>query len=467
MRKGATVALANFDSATGMLRALASFLHGRDFPMLGVLPKWTAPLALPVGAAINRLPRAMQEQLFIRSGASEAVPADALHRVRTERIAAWMTGLYPVRKYPAVMIGSSNGALVHLCAALGIPWLPQTVLVPVRRSGVDPDEPAQDLAWARPYASRFLAANPDVRLHHMCDPNQDRLMIQKMSYFRYKYLRLPLSYRHFLQQVLEPGGRIIVVDCGAAWPTRRQGERHVFQFGAAGGATQDEYLHGGKRVEDYLSRYHSSRRRWDPPVPDGTSPEAEWGFDAELGEDITRYAQEHGCRVQRLAFAEPEHVSPLVADLYLWWNRLRGIQARRLLVDSFILMEPFQTIRTGAVPSWTLFNVEPSAQALERYLDTQPPFDDIDIMLFSNGIESVGQAPAARWEALARRATSGGRLIGTDSKAYPRDFAVFIRYYFDLLKKMPARHPMPASLTLAQLQAFLREQDGRYAVAWR
>ena len=91
--------------------------------------------------------------------------------MRAEEVSRWVVSHYPRRRYPAAVIGSSNGALVHLCAALGIPWLPQTFLVPVRRSGVHPDEPAEELQWGREPARALLAANPDLQLHHMFDPN--------------------------------------------------------------------------------------------------------------------------------------------------------------------------------------------------------------------------------------------------------------------------------------------------------
>ncbi|HEV8714852.1 MAG TPA: hypothetical protein VGX03_18735 [Candidatus Binatia bacterium] len=103
-----------------------------------------------------------------------------------EQVAAWMVSLYPQHKYPAVMVGSSNGAAVHLCAALGIPWLPQTFLIPVARSGIHPDEPHADAEWAEKPARVLLEKNPDIQLHHMHDPVQDRLMIQRMTYCRPK-----------------------------------------------------------------------------------------------------------------------------------------------------------------------------------------------------------------------------------------------------------------------------------------
>ena len=256
--------VADFDSATAMVQSLARYLDGRDFPMLGVIPKWGAPGMKVVGAAVNALPKFAQEWVYIISGAMEALPARRVHEAKTDRIAQWLVDLYPRRKYPAVMIGSSDGALVHLCAALGIPWLPQTCLVPLRRSGVHPDEPMQDLEWAREPARIFIEENPDVQLHHLFDPSQDRLMIQRMSYFRYKRLRLGAAYERFLEDVLEPDGTIWIVDCALKWPVTRLGERHVFQFGAVGGATIDEYFNGGPRVQQYLARYRSDQALVSP-----------------------------------------------------------------------------------------------------------------------------------------------------------------------------------------------------------
>ena len=169
--------IASFDSAAAMLRALANYLRGEGFPMLGIVPRWRAPLMKVAASAVNALPTALQEQIYIWSGRAEAIPAQKLPGVDVNRVAKWAANLYPKRPYPAIAIGSSNGAAVHLWAALGIPWLPQTFLVPVARSGVPPDEPQRELRWSEKPARDFLAANPDVELYHMFDPKQDRLML--------------------------------------------------------------------------------------------------------------------------------------------------------------------------------------------------------------------------------------------------------------------------------------------------
>lgn len=158
---------------------LANYLRGEDFPLLGTTPRWAAPLMKLFTSLVNRLPQRLQEQIYIWSGRYEAITPEQLPSTQAERVAEWMVSLYPAQQYPAVAVGSANGAAVHLWAALGIPWLSQTFLIPVARSGIPPDDPQADEHWAQGPARVFLQANPGVQLHHMHDPNQDRLMIHE------------------------------------------------------------------------------------------------------------------------------------------------------------------------------------------------------------------------------------------------------------------------------------------------
>lgn len=452
--------LANFDSASAMLRALSRFLNGADFPALG-----QSRMLEPFAQMVNWLPPSARKKIFALGGAFEAVAPKKMPQVSAEAVAHWMVSQYPRRQYPAVMIGSSNGALIHLCAALQIPWLPQTYLIPVRQSS-DPDDPKQALELGREAGQQLLEANPDLQLHHMHDPSQDRLMVQYITYFRVKRRCLGPSYERFLADHLAPGGTLFLVDCQRTWPTTRIGERHVFQHGAVGGVAEEEYFYGSPRVEHFLERMGSSRRRWEPPAPNGQSPEAEWGFEPLLGEDIEAFAKRRGYRVKRIVFSEPEQVSPLVADLYRWWYGQRGIISNRLLVESFILMEPWWTLRLAATPFWMVFNMEPSAQQLESYLNNRAPYDHIHMMLFAHGVESIGLPSIERWQALLEQARIKNSFIGVDQKAHPSDFSVFARYYKDL-RKIPVRHPLPAPLALNQFYDFLTQAGDRYAVSWQ
>jgi hypothetical protein len=83
-----------------------------------------------------------------------------------------------------------------------------------------------------------------------------------------------------------------------------------------------------------------------------------------------------------------------------------------------------------------------------------------------SAVESIGLTPVERWRRILRRARKEGVFVGVDERAYPRDFAVFVRYHFDLMRKIRSRHPMPPPLALNQLDAFLAQAHGRYAVQW-
>jgi hypothetical protein len=455
--------IANFDSASGMLRATAAYLHGKDFPGMG-----TTPTAMePIADLINKLPKPIQEAVYIAGSAGEGLSPDKLGEVKAENVAQWMTKEYPQRQYPAVAIGSSGGALVHLCAALDMPWLPQTWLIPVQHQGqINVDEPKEALQWGMKYAKPLLDANPELQLHHMHDPNQDRLTIQGMTYFRVKRLRLGETYERFLKNSLPPGGTIFLVECQRTWPTTRVGDRHIFQSGALGGATPEEFFEGSERVERYLARYNSHRRRWDSPEPDGERPEAEWGFQPELRDDIERFARQHGYRVRRIVFEEPEHLSPFVAEFYRWWYKQRNIISNRLVIESFLLTEPMWTLRTGSVPFWMKFNMEPSLEYLEQYLDSTDPYDEIYLILFSHGVDAVGLPSIDRWREVFKKARKHGQFIGVEEDKFPRNFATLIRYNTDFQRIISSRYPLPGFLTLDKLDQFIKESGDRFPVRW-
>ena len=168
--------VASFDSATVLQAGLAAALRGRAFPNLG-----NGAAAGAAVRAAGTLPWPVLRRLYTRIGASEALDAARLGEVDLAAVAGWLAGGYPRRRYPAVLVGSSNGALAHLAAAMGVPWLPGTVLVPVARVG-DPHSPADALRFGQQVAPALLARNPDVVLHHMHDQVQDELMVARMTY---------------------------------------------------------------------------------------------------------------------------------------------------------------------------------------------------------------------------------------------------------------------------------------------
>jgi hypothetical protein len=182
---------------------------------------------------------------------------------------------------------------------------------------------------------------------------------------------------------------------------------------------------------------------------------------------LESFAERHGFQIRRIIFDQPEHFSPFVADLYEWWNHKRNLADNRLLVESFIVMEPYWTVRTGSVPFWMVFNKEPSADALEDYLRRERKFEEIYLMLFSHGVNSIGLVPIERWRKALASAEHHGSFVGVDPEAYPRDFGVFVRYNPDIQRKISARYSLPPPLAVSELDQFIAQAAGRYQINWQ
>jgi hypothetical protein len=449
------------DSSSSLVIALARYFRGRGLPLAG-LPGVLRPL-FPL---FNLLPARVRQAGYGWTGWLGAMRPDRLDRVSGEAMARWVTGRYTHRhRFPAVAIGSSNGAMIHLCAALGIPWLPQTFLTIVRQRGRSPDDVARAVDRSIDPGRRLLNANPDLALYQIHDPVHDRPVLTHAAYFRMKRLVLGPAYERFILERVEPGGTIVLVDCGLRWPFTQLGPRHRFQFGGAGDISPAEYFGGSERLERFLTAQGSERRRWDPPAPDGDGLESEWGFDTSLADDVQRFASRHGHRVVRLGFVEPEDLSPPVADFQRALLRERGRAGDRLVGSSFFLLDPWWTARTGSVPWWALFNTESSARCLEEYLDGTEPYDEIRLMLLSNMVEAVGLAGPERWERIAGRARRAGGLLGVARREFPNDLATIGRYQ-GALKRLPSRHPVPGPVPLSRFERFLSGRD-RYRISWR
>ncbi len=457
----------DLDSATTELHAVANYLHDKDLPSGGLVP----PLKALGGEAVSQLPNSAVEIASTWAGWMNAASPDVLNKVRAETMSRWVLSQYPRRRYPAVMIGSSNGAAVHLCTALGIPWLPQTLLLCLRHTH-DPDDPKQVMEWAKVAARPLLHNNPDLCLYQMHDPNQDRVKVPRVAYFRLKRTRLGERYKQFLIENLEPGATIFLLECQYTWLATQVGDRHFFQVGGAGYLSPEDYFDRSPQIAEFLKQHNSTHQYWELPTPDGWFPESEWGFDPALRQDVEEFARQQGYRVRRIAFEYPQELSSLVSDLYRWWYQQRNLPdtgnvspENRLLVESFVYQQPWWVLRLGLVPYWSTFNDRRSVHQLHDYLDQTKPFDEIYMNLFSNGICGLGQATIEEWRSTLDRARKRGQFVGVNEQTYPGDLASFTRHYSEL-KKLNGHYPMPEPLTLDQLNTFLAQTSSDCAVHW-
>ena len=424
--------VASFDSATALQAAVADALAGRSFANLG--QSAVAARAARVG---GRLPWSLLRRLYSRIGAAESVRAEQLGEVDLEAVAGWLAERLPRRRFPAIMIGSSSGALAHLAAAMQVPWLPGTMLVPVRRPG-DPDRPDEALRFGERHAPALLRANPGVRLHQMHDQVQDRLMVAEMAYFRVKWQRLPEPYERYLAEVLAPGAPVMIIEDESDWPVTTVGDRHVFQVGAQGGLDP----------EPYLSRPHT-------PQPDGTAPEAEWGADPDFTAAVTDWCADHDHPLVRVRYRGPQSPAHTVATMLRAWHRDRGEPADRLVVPSFILTDPWRMINTASTPYWAFFSVRAALAGLDDHLDRSEPYREVAVIPFQHGADSAGIATPEDWATVIRSHGARPSFPGLRLREFPHDIG-YLGRYGTALRRLPAARspwrPYPVERALAGLR---------------
>jgi pimeloyl-ACP methyl ester carboxylesterase len=352
--------VADFDSATGFLRAHALALRGHDVPFLG---RVTFPGYQVVPWLLNHLPNRIRILAYAILGAAEATPAPILARTLDgTAVARAVLAHYPLdMQYPAVALGSSSGALLHLYHTLQVPWLPNTLMFGVARPSPARKRPrfpglsaakdklvfdlSAELEWGRSSGAKALERNPLWQLHHMADPCQDNLMVAWMSYFRLKQRVLLPEYRDFLLRHLRPGGTILLSDCKIQWPCVKvksdtaDSGAHYFQMGAYGGMKPEQYLRKDAIVDAFVRRevlkqdeleIHRAQQageqlHWNAPVHDVSeahwAPEAEWGLPESFRRDVEEFAQKHGFRVLVLEHDDPQHTAAPVADLLRDWQQ--------------------------------------------------------------------------------------------------------------------------------------------------
>ena len=116
----------------------------------------------------------------------------------------------------------------------------------------------------------------------------------------------------------------------------------------------------------------------------------------------------------------------------------------RLLVSSFLLMDPTLAVRTGLVPYWALFGTQPSLDRLAGYLARSQGYDDIRLTVFPHGVESIGLPSIDKWQAVLRHARQHGQLIAIEPGHYPRHFRALTGFHRELsrLPRVPLLPPL-------------------------
>ncbi|GAA1802470.1 hypothetical protein [Nesterenkonia flava] len=246
--KGAQM-VTDFECSINAVRAAASFLRGDDHGAMS-----TGPSSRVLAKLATLPPARARAEAFLGAAMMQGLALEQAREIDVDLIDTWVTEQYGPGPFPAVLIGTPNGAAYHLSAALGVPFLPQTPLVSVKDSGTHVDDPVEAMEALAPTAQLIAQNNPRVKVYHMHDPAQDRPMMQQLAFMRLKRLSLGPVYEQFLRERLAPGGTVIQLENTRDWRTTSTGERTLFQFGCLGGVPEEEFHASGERIAKFLEQ---------------------------------------------------------------------------------------------------------------------------------------------------------------------------------------------------------------------
>ncbi len=397
--EGDHVAVVPFDSGTRVVREAAESLSGVGRSILESYPRGSEIFLgivslLPERARIKVIEWGMRLSLGHTPDRAADVSVDAL--------AEWCVAQYSgTERYPAIILGSPNGAVAHLAALLGAPFLTTSFGLAFRHPTIEPDDLDAYRRTSVAVAADIIAANPTADFEVVChyDPIHDRSMVQYVDFARIKLHDLPSCYRAFVHERLAPGGTLVLADCAYSWPQIRLDERVFLQIGGLGAIDPTEYLEMWE-IEDRID----------------VREESEWGCPAPFAGAVVAYAAEGDLALVEIHRDHPIGFSLLAYEAYLICD---GARSDLLLIDSFNHLNPRTNLEAGIPGFWLPFNTADGLERVESVLRTAA----LEIVYFAplpSFARSPDTVPLDAWtELISPCATL--EWIGVRPNKYPAD----------------------------------------------
>jgi len=274
------------------------------------------------------------------------------------------------RKFNALIFGAPNGGIVHLAAAMRIPYICSQFRVPIFINSGSKDD-------LRPYAKvvesvgkSWLARYNWSSVDCLTDPIHDRMDMGHYAHVRAKFIDIPPAYKDFIQRHLKPGGTLIFVNVTYPWIKHRLQEHIYLQVGGLGEITPKEYVEGSGRVDRFLEAEKSPHRGgWRLPEYELVErPESEWGTEPELKESVQAYCNEEGYELMCLERGHPAGFNILAAHaMHLKHTADKG-KCGGYSINIFWGLCPTMVLRARLLSCWFTFTDRESLKISENQL---------------------------------------------------------------------------------------------------
>ncbi len=440
----APVDVVAFDSGTRVVREIAEALTGTGRSILESYPRGSKIFLglislLPERARITAIEWGMRHSLGHAAGRADEVSIATL--------AEWCVSQYPgTERYPAIVLGSPNGAVAHIASLLGAPFLTTSFGLAFRHPlegsnldmslPIDPDDLAGYQRTCRVVAERIVAGNAGSGYEIIChyDPIHDRSIVQTVAFIRIKLRDLPACYRVFIRDRLASNGALLLIDCGYSWPQFALGDRTFLQIGGLGAIAPTEYL-----------------ERWSIDAPREIRRESEWGCPESFAVAVGLYAETNDIRLVTISRDHPAEYSLLAYDAYRACDEVRS---DAILIDCFNHQNPNTNITAGIPGLWLPFNTADGVALVERALQDKT-FDTIYFAPLPSFARSPDTVSLDVWAELL---VSHGALewMGVRPDMYPADPLAPYRLVHDMASlRAASERAMPLRLSIEEFEALL------------
>jgi len=274
------------------------------------------------------------------------------------------------RRFDAIIFGAPNGGIVHLAAAMGIPYICSQFRVPIFVDSGSKDDLGPYAKIVEFVGKSWLARYNWSSVDCLADPIHDRMDMGHYAHVRAKFIDIPPVYGDFIQRHLKPRGTLIFVNVTYPWIKHRLQERMHLQVGGLGEITPKEYIEGSGRVDQFLEAEKSAHRGgWRLPEYELIErPESEWGTEPELKKSVQKYCNEKGYNLMILERDHPAGFNILAAHaMHLKHTADKG-KCGGYSINIFWGLCPTIVLRARLLSCWFTFTDKRSLEISEQQL---------------------------------------------------------------------------------------------------
>jgi len=274
------------------------------------------------------------------------------------------------RKFDALIFGAPNGGIVHLAAAMGIPYICSQFRVPTKISSEGKDDLRSYAEVAEFVGERWSAKCDWSSVCCLADPIHDRMDMGHYAHIRAKFIDVPPVFRDFIRKHLKLGGTLIFVNVTYPWIKHRLGDRVHLQVGGLGEIKPREYIDGSERIDKFLEAEGATHRGgWRLPEYELVErPESEWGTEPELKESVQSYCDEEGYELMCLEQNHPAGFNILAAHAMHLKHTADGGKCGGYSINIFWGLCPTMVLRARLLSCWFTFTDRESLNISERQL---------------------------------------------------------------------------------------------------